>query len=402
MRTTYVALTTLMLCLSLACDRKAPPPAERHEGHDHGPREKQGEKDPHEGHDHGPGEKKGAKDDHEGHDHGEVLALEGVRGVRWAPVAAPRAEGIWQPGEAIADERTQALVASPVKGVVAELLAIPGQRLGKGAPVAVIQSPELARLKADWLTTRAKVQRLETDLAREQRLFDAKAGSRRDLEAAQAEAAVAKAEEEAARLALEARGVSPDSAGSRLVGKAPGPGTVVGGKVVLGQGVEAGQELSPFQGALAGTVKVELPQEGGLAWVPGARTRVRLGQAQWGAVVEGAPLALTETHRVVYRLRLQGANLPVPGALVEVQVAMPTALFLPQAALQQVDGVWGVFLKEKDGAVFRPVSRGPLVGQEVVLLSGLKPGETVAVEGAYLLKSLQMKRAGGGEAGHNH
>jgi membrane fusion protein, heavy metal efflux system len=327
----------------------------------------------------------------------ERLGLEGVRGIRWEQVPEPRSQGAWLPGEAIGDESAQALLASPVKGVVARLLVPPGRRLVEGTPLAIVQSPELARLKADWLMAKARRERLEMDLAREQRLFEAQAGSRRELESAKSEAEVARADQEAARLALEARGLTPDTAGSTLTVKAPRVGTLSAWKVVQGQGVEAGQELGAFQGALAAAVRLELPQGTGETWTTGQRTQVRLGGQHWTAIVEGAPQVLTETHRLIHRLRLEGGALPVPGTLVEVQVPMPRVMLLPQGALQQVEGAWGVFVKKGEEAVFRPVVRGMELGQTVAVLDGLKPGEQVATEGAYLLKGLQMKRQGGGE-----
>ena len=66
-----------------------------------------------------------------------------------------------------------------------------------------------------------------------------------------------------------------------------------------------------------------------------------------------------------------------------------------------MEGTWGVFVKEGDEAMFRPVHRGPEFGTDVMVLDGVKPGETVVGEGAYLLKSLQIKRKSGGED-HDH
>jgi cobalt-zinc-cadmium efflux system membrane fusion protein len=51
--------------------------------------------------------------------------------------------------------------------------------------------------------------------------------------------------------------------------------------------------------------------------------------------------------------------------------------------------------------VFRPVRRGAELGGDVLVLEGLKTGETVVGEGAYLLKSLLLKRKSGGEE-HEH
>jgi cobalt-zinc-cadmium efflux system membrane fusion protein len=49
----------------------------------------------------------------------------------------------------------------------------------------------------------------------------------------------------------------------------------------------------------------------------------------------------------------------------------------------------------------RPVGRGRDLGTEIEVVSGLKAGETVVVEGAFLLKAEAEKRLGGGEE-HEH
>jgi multidrug efflux pump subunit AcrA (membrane-fusion protein) len=86
-------------------------------------------------------------------------------------------------------------------------------------------------------------------------------------------------------------------------------------------------------------------------------------------------------------------------------VPLARAVVLPQTALQQIEGSWGVFVQvERDGesqAEFRPVNKGAELGSDVMILAGVTPGEQVATEGAYLLKALWLKRAGGG-GGHDH
>jgi cobalt-zinc-cadmium efflux system membrane fusion protein len=75
---------------------------------------------------------------------------------------------------------------------------------------------------------------------------------------------------------------------------------------------------------------------------------------------------------------------------------------VPAAALQRVDEAWAVFLPRGEG-VFepRPVGRGRDLGGEVEILHGLAPGETVVVEGAFLLKAEAEKARGEGEH-HEH
>lgn len=364
----------LLIASGAACSRKAPQDAEKHD-HDHG------------------------------EEAGSPLPIQEMRGITFLKVPGPRAESRWAPGEALGDEAAQAVLSSPVKGIVSQLAAIPGQPRGAGAVLALIQSPELARLKADWITAKSKLDRVQSELAREERLFAAGAGARRDLEAVRSEAQTAQAEEEAARLGLEAVGLAPGEAGARFQVKAPAAGSLVAWKVQKGQGVEAGQELGAFQAAQASIVKVEVPQPGPAHWNPGAETEVRQANGRtWKARLEGTPVALTaDTGRLGFRLRLAGGPLPIPGTPVEVKLPLETGIYVPQSALQQVEGRWGVFVVEGDRAAFRPVKRGAEIRDEVLVLEGLRPGETLVAEGAYLLKALQQKRtAPEGEDGHGH
>jgi cobalt-zinc-cadmium efflux system membrane fusion protein len=329
---------------------------------------------------------------------GDHVELAQVRGVRFVVAPAPQAEGSWYAAEAVGDESASALLSVPVQGVLAAILVPPGHLVPAGKPLLTVQSPELAQLKGAWLGAKAKRARAEAELAREQRL------SQRDLEIAQMEAATHQAEEEAARLALEARGLRhPEQVGAIYTLRAPRAGSVSTYKVQLGQGIEAGQELGAFQAGAAALAKLDLPLPGPEVWKPGMLTEARDSAGhRWRARVEGMPAALTEdTRRLSYRLRLEGAPLPIPGAPLEVRVPFAKAIILPQAALQQIEGTWGVFVKEGEEATFRPVRRGLELGSDVMVPAGLRAGETVAVEGAYLLKSLLLKRKNGGED-HDH
>src|SRR6185295_7060397 len=197
------------------------------------------------------------------------LALAEVRGVRFVRVPAAQAEGVWLPAEAMSDESASVVIAAPVAGVIAELLTRPGARLAKGSRVLVLRSAELARLRSEWLGARARRAKADADLARERRLFQAEAGSGRELEAAESEAETAAAGEEAARLAIEARGLAPASAGSEVVLRAPKAGVVVTLGALLGESVEAGRELARLQAGAAALAKVELPPPAPAAWSPG-------------------------------------------------------------------------------------------------------------------------------------
>jgi cobalt-zinc-cadmium efflux system membrane fusion protein len=71
---------------------------------------------------------------------------------------------------------------------------------------------------------------------------------------------------------------------------------------------------------------------------------------------------------------------------------------VPVSSVQRVRDAWSVFLP-KDAGHFeiRTIGRGRDLGNEVEVLSGLRAGETVVVDGAFLLKAQAEK----GEAGHD-
>lgn len=330
----------------------------------------------------------------------QVVPLKDLQaGLQSLPVPAPALLQVWFPAEATGDESARAMLSAPVSGLIATAPAAPGRPLAKGAPLLTLRSPELAELKSRWLTAQARLKRAEADLARERRLAAAQAGARRDLESAEAEAAGAAAESEAARISLQARGVSPEQADGTFVLRAPTAGTVTGWKVQLGQGVAMNEELGSFQAASAALALLELPPPAPGTWKLGSRALVRDDGRTWQGDVVGLPTSLGDmTHRMTYRLRLSGAPLPLPGTPLEVQVPVGFGMRLPAAALQQIDGVWGVFLLEGDHARFQPVKRGPDVARDTLVLDGLAPGQAVVTEGAYLLKSKLMRlKSGGGD-----
>ncbi|HXU34541.1 MAG TPA: efflux RND transporter periplasmic adaptor subunit, partial [Thermoanaerobaculia bacterium] len=270
------------------------------------------------------------------------IDLAGVRGVSFAVVGPPREEGAWFAAEAISETGSAATFSAPVGGIVTSLLVEPGRAVSRGAALVEIRSPELAEKKAAWLAARSRRAQADREVARERRLLEGGATSQRDVEAAEAAAEVAAVEEASARLALEARGVDPASAGTTYRVRAPRGGVVESFGVAVGQGVEAGGDLGRLIVPGASRVLVEIPLPGPETWGLGAKTEVRRANGQrWQATVEGMPASLSDaTRRLSYRLRLAGdeKSWPLAGTPLEVRVPLASAVVLPQAALQQIEG----------------------------------------------------------------
>lgn len=89
-------------------------------------------------------------------------------------------------------------------------------------------------------------------------------------------------------------------------------------------------------------------------------------------------------------------------ARLEVAGESQTIVAVPAAALQRVGEQWLAFIpRTPQEFEMRRVGRGRDLGNDVEVVSGLTAGETVVVEGAFLLKAEAEKRAGGGDE-HGH
>jgi membrane fusion protein (multidrug efflux system) len=78
-------------------------------------------------------------------------------------------------------------------------------------------------------------------------------------------------------------------------------------------------------------------------------------------------------------------SIVIAGQFARVRVVIDDrkdGLLIPQRAISELQGNFRVFVVGPDGAVtMRAVERGPQVGQLVLINSGLKAGEQVAIEG---------------------
>jgi cobalt-zinc-cadmium efflux system membrane fusion protein len=106
-------------------------------------------------------------------------------------------------------------------------------------------------------------------------------------------------------------------------------------------------------------------------------------------------------------------RLEVPNAGGELRPGMSATVWLPvgegtpvlavpAAALQRLGDRWCVFVPRGESAFeARSVGRGRDLGGETEILSGLSAGDTIVVEGAFLLKA-EAEKARGEGGSHEH
>ncbi|MFP5286108.1 MAG: efflux RND transporter periplasmic adaptor subunit [Thermoanaerobaculia bacterium] len=324
----------------------------------------------------------------------------------------PGGEGATAPGELKVDERAYAEVGTPIPARVVRLVAEPGQWVRRGQVLAELQSAELGRARADHAAALARADLARKTVERKRGLAEERIVSRGELQRTEAEAAEAEAEVRAAAAALAALGVSGGGSGdlSRFSLPSPISGTILERRTVQGQSADPSQPLFRIADLGRLWLVVQTPErdavrirEGAaaeitLAALPGVKLR---GTVDWvGREVD--PHSRTIPVRIV--LPNEGGRLK-PGMFATAWISTggegENVVAVPATALQRMDDQWVVFLPQGQGRFeVRPVERGRDLGDEVAVLSGLKPGEKVVDEGAFILRAEAEKKEGGGE--HHH
>lgn len=347
-------------------------------------------------------------------------------------------------GRVVPAANSQAVVAPPVSGILSgrNLLRV-GQRVSHGQTIAVIQQVatsaeqaqvraaaasaglENARLDADRRTAAGEVEsaRIRLDLAtreaaRAQRLYDRKAFSERQLQAAEADLKAAKATYDAAVKRLDALTSSPSVAAARVnVGsanasytvRAPLSGYVTKVNKSIGEQVAPGEAIVEISNL--DTVWVEAPIfERDLnrlaANISATFTTPAYPDQEFKGVVLDVGAVIDEQTRaakMIFQLANSGRALRL-GMQANVRLdagEQVTAMMIPKEAVLEHEGKKIVYVL-LSGEEFerREVTVGDELGNKVAVLSGLNKGERVVTQGAYQLKLQELKPA---EAGaHTH
>jgi len=358
-----------------------------------------------------------AAEEHGGEEKDGMLAVdpEVLRDLKLTTFPAelrPGGEGVTALGELKVNESAYAEVSAPIPGRIVRLTASPGDPVRRGQRLAELQSVELGQARAGRTAALARARLARQTVERKRGLAEERIVSRGELQRAEADAAEAEAELRAAEAGLAALGVEGEGAGglSGFALLSPLSGTVLERTAVQGQAADPSRSLfrigdlsvlwlivqTPERDVTR--VAVGSPAEIALAALPGQKLQ---GKVEWvGREVD----AHSRTVPVRIAVANEGGRLK-PGMFATAWISTggegAEVVAVPAAALQRVGDRWIVFLPRGEGRFeVRPVERGRDLGDEVAILSGLKPGEPVVVEGAFVLRAEAEKGEGGGE--HHH
>lgn len=276
-------------------------------------------------------------------------------------------------------------VRNELPGTVRYVHLTPGQIVDEGTLlVALDVAVEEAELKA----LEAQAELAQTLLVRMSRMAERRAASQIELDNARAEHDIALAQIARTKAII-----------NRKTIRAPFRARVGLADVHVGQFLEAGSQLTTLQG-VSDAVHVDFAVNQDVAAELRLGGRVHVTTEHASALIAARIVAIDArvdpaTRNAMVRARIDGASAaPAPGASVRVSIPVGpvrTAVVVPVSALRRGPAGDHVFVLAgtEDGrtrARMRRVASGTVLGDEIVILDGLAPGEQVAASGSFKLR----------------
>ncbi len=316
------------------------------------------------------------------------------------------------------NENRLAHVSPRIAGRVVEVRKLLGDAVKTGDVLAVLDSVELGKAKADYLKFQALTSVQGKNYQRARRLFEQKISSQKEVLEAEAAYLAAKAEFEAAHATLHLYGLSNEDTHhltwqakepiSQFPLLSPFSGIVAEKDITIGEVVSP--ERSVYTIADLSTLWIQLEvYEKDLAKVQVGQDVVlsieSYSQETFHGTVTYIGSLLNETTRTV-PARVEVPNPQgrlKPGMFATAIIAATTqdattSLTIPAGAVQRIEGETVVFVPSRDG-VFR--KREVVLGKQgdgwVEIREGMQEGEQVVTEGSFTLKSELLKATLAGE-----
>lgn len=293
-------------------------------------------------------------------------------------------------------------VITQVGGPISRIMAIPGQKVHRGEPLAYIASPDYSQLRSSYLKAKDNLSLAAKSCARAQDLYQHHAIAQRDLEAAESAQVQAEADVASAAAALKVMGISDPDA---LVSKPSSPEVPVLAPI-SGEIVE--QLISPGQVIQAGTTQCFTISDMSNVWV-----LVNVYQKDLPFIRVGDPVAIsTDSYpdvfhgRISYvaaaldpntrtlQARIETAN---PGEKLKKDMYVTAtvnagesrnAIAVPDAAvLRDAENEPFVYAEQTPNQFGRrSVKLGDSQKGQTQITDGLKPGDRIVADGSLFLQ----------------
>lgn len=309
------------------------------------------------------------------------------------------------PAEVVFDETRTTVITTTVPALVSRWLIAPGDVVSSGQELALLQSPEIARLGAELLSSRAILETEDKELARQDELRRRDLTSARDYESQQAVTEQARASFNSVKGLMLSAGLSETDLDALLASgqitnqfvlRSPSRGVLVERVAQLGELIDAGRAFAMVADPSSMWIEARLAEE--------QIRRVTVGQALtftsdgYGLDRVGAEIIWvsrfldphTRMGTVRARVMDRHHNLQAGefGRATIIERSEQQATLVPRDAIQWEGCCNVVFVREAVDR-YRPRKVKLLDGSGAYyqVTGGLTPGEEVVVDGAFLLKT---------------
>ena len=287
--------------------------------------------------------------------------------------------------------RRSTTIQPQVEGYITSISARPGQRVARGAVLMQIdagrQQATVSNLESQRASRQADLQFARQQAERANTLFDAGAVSKQEYEqtmtavqTAEAQLGAVEAQIQEQRVELGYHRVTAPMAG--IVGDIP---------VRVGERVTRETMLTTVDQNEGLELYINIPVAQAANLKPGIEVRIVDDRAQPIATTHVnfiAPSVETETQAVLLKAPLQPNSPFRTDQFVRVHLVWATepALTVPLVSVLRINGQYFVYVAEKgEGGTLvarqRPVELGAVIGNDYLVLKGLKPGEQLVVAG---------------------
>jgi cobalt-zinc-cadmium efflux system membrane fusion protein len=311
----------------------------------------------------------------------EQLDEAGVKFATLAPMVL--SEELRAPGEVLDNAYGTTLITPSIPGLVVARHARLGDEVKAGAVLVTLSSVEVAEAQG-------ALQLAEQEWKRVQTLGTEAVSGRR-----YAEARIAA---EQARAKARAYGVGgKGSGGGQFTLSAPHAGRITEDAFTVGERVEPGHALFRLVDESVVWVDAKLTPENAHRIAVGTEATIEVEGARLpGKVTQQSHRTAEATRNSVVRIEVANTGDRLHSgdyvdALLKVSGGSVAQLAVPTGALVQLEGQTVVFRRTAEGVEPVEVQVGSIIGEHTVVTAGLESGDSVAVEGAFTLKSRQLK-----------
>ncbi|MFT6638775.1 MAG: cobalt-zinc-cadmium efflux system membrane fusion protein [Flavobacterium sp.] len=317
--------------------------------------------------------------------------------------------------------QNQADVSVQTTGVIKSILFKEGQYVNKGQTLAIIESPEFARLQEAYLTSKSNLEYLKLEFERQKTLNEEEVNSRKTYQKTKSDYEIEKARYNSLQKQLAVFNINGNGNATATVGvSAPISGYVTTINIKIGSNVEIGKPLLSIVDNSKLHVDLLVYEKDLYKINVGQKVRfIFTNQNQieiTGKVFSIGKAFENDTKAVAIHVEIDNNNQKIiSGMYVNALISIGTneVFALPDDAIVKADGREFIFIleeghKEKNETEkmnhFQRIEVKSGTKQlgftQVSLLQKTNPNAKIALKGAYYIQSHLLKSEGGG--GHDH